>query len=349
LQVNGQKARTSMKANKVQSIHKNKYHNEIAKSRNRNTMRDGDLMCALKKRSNKLLKLNGSVSENDIIELTELLFEIKPAESELMKTIDTKAQDLATYYLAAYSDSRDVQLSLRIFSTVRSLVRYIVLMDRYFEVGNMEYKKAASNLLKSVRMDSEGYMKYSVQLSFAQFWPFWDFEKLMKARMLHGSSFDAKEIRHHNMFKSSDAPSIYARVLESELRTFNPNVALLLHYNQALQDIIDDFEDVEEDLQDEMPNIFILGAIERVPFSQLAANSRNIRMEIAKSGSIEKIIDIVDNYEKAANNIGLPRNYEFLKSLTKMYVESLKRILHSEGIKDDGEKGNSKVPTLLSA
>ena len=209
--------------NKVQSINKNKYHDEIAKSGNRNNMKENDLMCVLKERSNKLLKINGSVSEKDIIGLTELLLEIKPAESELLKTIDKKAQDLATYYLAAYSDSRDVELSLRIFSTVRSLVRYIVLMDRYFEVGNMEYKKAASNLLKSVRMDSEGYMKYSVQLSFAQFWPFWDFEKLMKARMLHGSSFDAKEIRHHNMFKSSDAPSIYARVLESELTTFNPN------------------------------------------------------------------------------------------------------------------------------
>ena len=105
--------------NKVQSINKNKYHDEIAKSGNRNNMKENDLMCVLKERSNKLLKINGSVSEKDIIGLTELLLEIKPAESELLKTIDKKAQDLATYYLAAYSDSRDVELSLRIFCTVR--------------------------------------------------------------------------------------------------------------------------------------------------------------------------------------------------------------------------------------
>jgi hypothetical protein len=340
----------SKKADKASFGGKNGHRHMLVKreSRNKNDIHDDNLIL-LKQKSDQLLALGNSFSENDIATLTALLFKIRPAESELMNNIDKKAQDLATYYLAAYSDSRNIELSLRIFGTVRSLVRYIVLMDRYFEVGNLEYKKAASNLLKSVELDSEGYMKYAVQLSFAQFWPFWDFEKLMKVRMLRGSSFDAKEIRHHNMFKSSDAPSIYARVLESELATFNSNVALLLHYNQALQDIIDDYEDLEEDLDDKMPNIFILGAVEQIPFSELAAHAQNIRMEIAKSKSIEKILNIVVNYEKAAESIGLPQNYEFLRILTKIYIENLKRLLTSGGINSDNNKSDSEIPALSSS
>ncbi|HEU4985000.1 MAG TPA: hypothetical protein VFT58_05120, partial [Nitrososphaera sp.] len=185
-------------------------------------------------------------------------------------------------------------------------------------------KRTAEELLMSVKADSEGYLKYAIHFSFAQCWPFWDSEKLMKERMLGGNDFSYKEIRYHNMFKSSDAPTIYGRVLDSELENYNPNVSLVLHYNQALQDIQDDLDDLEEDLYDKMPNIFILGATESVPFSTLAANPDSIRDAVAvRSKSLDKILDLVKEYENSAEGISLPAQYGFLKHLAHGYAEKL--------------------------
>lgn len=61
--------------------------------------------------------------------------------------------------------------------------------------------------------------------------------------MLKNCTFSYIEIRHFNLSKSSDASLVYAKVLDAKLPSFNENVALILHYNQALLDIQDDWED----------------------------------------------------------------------------------------------------------
>lgn len=264
----------------------------------------------------------------------------------MMRAIDEKGQDFATYFLAAFSDTHDLGKSLRIFRTVRGLVRYIVLMDRYYEVGNLKYKQVASELLKTVREESKGHLKYSVPYSFRSCWPFWDFEKLMKKRMLKGATFSIKEIRYHNMFKSSDAPAIYANVLDSELETFDRNVALVLHYNQALQDIRDDFDDIEEDLYDKMPNIFLLGTVEHVPFSELESHPDKVRETISRAGVIERIVEMANSFETSALGIQLPPAYEFLKTLTSKYAQEVREVLdncNGSALSDDNDSEIHRV------
>lgn len=299
----------------------------------------------LKEESDSLLDSPTSDFKQGMIKLSELLFELEPAPSELMIAIDKKAQDLSTYFLAAYSESRDIDTSLRLFRTVRFLVRYIVLMDRYYEVRNLEYKKEAASLLRTVKNGCEGYMKYTTSFSFAQCWPFWKFEEVMKNRMTEGKSFDRREIRHHVMFKSSDAPTIYARVLDSELTTFNPNVALVLHYNQALQDMQDDFEDLEEDLHEKMPNIFLLAATEKISFERLAQAPDRIRSLVRETGAVAKILDIIAEYQEAIRNISLPPAFAFLKTLSAVYIDSLDDLLAKkteETTKNDGCESGGK-------
>lgn len=313
----------------------------------------------LKKESDNLLNSpNLNSFQQGMLRITKLLFEIEPAASELMRTIDKKAQDLGTYYLAAYSESKDVEFSLRIFRTVRFFVRYIVLMDRYFEVGNLEYKKEAASLLRTAKTECEGYLKYTTQFSFSQFWPFWKFEQEMKNRMLGGKSFDRREVRNHIMFKSSDAPTIYARVMDSELTTFNPTVSLVLHYNQALQDIQDDFEDLEEDLSEKMPNIFLLAATEKIPFEKLAQAPNEIRNAVIETGAVTKILDIVSEYQVAIQNINLPPAFAFLKTLSEVYIHTINgamagksmRVTEENGHENDGKKnGNhSQISAVYS-
>lgn len=318
------------------------------------TVNRNSLLIQLREKSDALLSFQDpTLFHQGLVQLTDLLFEIEPASSELMRAIDKKAQDLGTYYLAAYSESKDAEFSLRIFRTVRFFVRYIVLMDRYYEVGNLEYKKEAASLLRRAKTECEGYLKYTTQFSFSQFWPFWKFEQEMKNRMLGGKSFDRKEVRNHLMFKSSDAPTIYARVMDSELTTFNPTVALVLHYNQALQDIQDDYEDLEEDLDEKMPNIFLLAATEKVPFEMLAKSPKDIRSVITETGAVAKILDIVSEYQEAIRNINLPLAFVFLKTLSEAYIISIKSVIatrttsQSHGTKDDGEANGD--PSKVSA
>ena len=49
---------------------------------------------------------------------------------------------------------------------------------------------------------------------------------------------------------------------------------LVLHYNQALLDIQDDWEDIEEDVQENMPNIFIMAAVENIPYKKIKTSKR---------------------------------------------------------------------------
>src|ERR1051326_376585 len=194
----------------------------------------------------------------ELDEISGLLSKIDPPASPLLNSLDLKAQDLATYFFAAYSDSLDLGRSLSIYKTVKKLVRYILLSDRYFETGNEKLYHLARSTLVQVKDSLDASLKHSISYSIRQFTPFWQFERTMSKRMVAGETFSVKEVTHHNLFKSSDASLIYAQVLEMELPNYDHAVATVIHYNQALQDIADDFADIEEDLNDKMPNVFLL-------------------------------------------------------------------------------------------
>lgn len=251
-----------------------------------------------------------------------------PAPSPILNTIDLKGQDYATYFYAAYSDNQDLDKSILVYKTVKSLVRYILLMDRYYEVGNRRYERIARGLLRTIKMKHEGFLKYSINFALEQFWPFWDFEQTIKKLLIKGHSFTFNEIRHFNLSKSSDAPIIYARVLDNDLQSFNPNVGTLLHFNQALQDIKDDYEDIEEDLRDRMPNVFLLAASEHVPFSKLVHDTNSARkLIISNDGTVDSVLSLIHQYTELTREIGIPSNFAFLKHLSRDYTDSLLKTL----------------------
>lgn len=279
-------------------------------------------------RSEALVRQNQGFADG-LDEIGALLARYDPAPSPIISVIDQKGQDFATYFFAAYSETRDIERSIAVYKTVKSLVRYILLMDRFYEVGNKKYERIARGLLQSIKKAHEGHLKYSIEFALEQFWPFWDFEQRVKKQMIKGHVFTNRELRHFNLFKSSDAPIIYSRVLDNELGDFSPNVAAIIHYNQALLDIHDDFEDIEEDLQDGMPSIFILAVTEHTLFSKIRKDPNHARKLIACSGAVDQVLLIVDQYAKLIKDISVPHNFAFLKHLSKDYID---RLLHTMGI-----------------
>lgn len=285
-----------------------------------------DMLLLIAGKSESLLKQHHGIVDS-LDEIGGLLARYDPATSPILNAIDLKGQDLATYFFATYSDTRNVDKSIKVYKTIKALVRYVLLTDRFYEVGNRRYQKIARGLLHSIKNVHQDHLQYSIDFALKQFWPFWAFENRVKKHMLRGYTFSGKEIRHFNLFKSSDAPIVYARVLDNESPSFNPNVTLILHYNQALQDILDDFEDLEEDLHDAMPNVFLLAAVDYIPYSKLAANQRHARKVILGSGATDPILSLVEQYNKLIMEISIPKNFDFLKQLSRDYTTRLLRNL----------------------
>jgi len=271
-----------------------------------------------------------------MISLSRLLMKYDFNLSTTFRTIDEKAQD-PTYFVATYFDTKDIHQALWVYRMVRLLARYILVYDRYFETRKIRYAILAKKVRKSINKIFENeidshHLKYSIDFSLKQFWPFWKFEQILKSRIIEGNTFSYNEIRNFNLFKSSDASLIYARVLDAKLPSFSENVSLVLHYNQALLDLKDDWEDIEEDIQEDMPNAFVMAAIENVPYKELKkyriTKLRNIIRNSLDSFE-SPIIRLIDEYHSSIRNISIPSNLVFIKLVSDHHANALSQTISS--------------------
>ena len=271
-----------------------------------------------------------------MISLSRLLMMYDLHLSTTFRTIDEKAQD-PTYFVATYFDTKDIEQALWVYRMVRLLARYILVYDKYFETGNNRYAILARKVRKSINKVlvneiDRHHLNYSIDCSIKQFWPFWKFEQILKSRIIEGNTFSYNEIRNFNLFKSSDASLIYARVLDTKLPSFSENVSLVLHYNQALLDLMDDWEDIEEDIKEDMPNVFVMAAIENVPYKIIkkynVTKQRNAILNSLES-SKSPIIRLVDEYYASIRNISIPSNLVFIKLLSHHHAETLRQAISS--------------------
>lgn len=269
-----------------------------------------------------------------MISLSRLLMSYDLHISTAFRTIDEKAQD-PTYFVATYFDTKDIQQALQVYRMVRLLARYILVYDRYFETRKNRYAILARKVRKSINKIFENeidnhHLKYSIDFSLKQFWPFWKFEQILKSRIIEGNTFSYNEIRNFNLFKSSDASLIYARVLDAKLPSFSENVSLVLHYNQALLDLIDDWEDIEEDIQEDMPNAFVMAAIDNVPYKVIkkynVTKQRNAILNSLESLK-SPIIRLVDEYHTSIRNISIPSNLVFIKLVSDHHADTLRKAI----------------------
>jgi len=271
-----------------------------------------------------------------MLSLSELLSSFHRNLDDSFPAIDENIQD-PTYFIASYFDTKNIADALWIYRIVRSLTRYILLSDRFYETGNDRYALLAKQVRKSVSeliqsRDDTQHLVYSIDYLLGQFSAFWKFEQVIKRRILKNYTFSYAEIRHFNLAKSSDASLIYAKVLDAKLPSFNENVALVLHYNQALLDIQDDWEDIEDDVQEDMPNIFVMAAVENVPYHRIKKSRRNLIRKIVLSETNSyggPVSRLVNELQISSNRVSIPENFTFLKFLSDRYADTLKRKISS--------------------
>jgi hypothetical protein len=271
-----------------------------------------------------------------MVSLSALLSSFDQQLNNSFPAIDDKADD-PTYFIAAYFDIKNVAEALWVYKIVRSLTRYILLSDRFYETGIDRYallaKQVHESVIKSLQSEYDAqHLIYSIEYSLDQFSAFWKFEQIMKHRILKNHTFSYSEIRHYILSKSSDASLIYAKVLDAKLPSFNENVALVLHYNQALLDIIDDWEDIEDDVQEDMPNIFIMAAVANIPYNRIKKSRQDIIRKVVLSGTNSSrgpISRLVNELQASSKSVSIPDNFTFLKTLTDRYADSLRTEISS--------------------
>ena len=236
---------------------------------------------------------------------------------------------------AAYFDTTNIGDAILVYRIVRSLTRFILLSDRFYETGNEKYALLAKQVRKSLNEFLQSgsnlqHLIHPIDYWLTQFSAFWEFERTIKHRIIDNSTFSCNEIRHFILSKSSDASLVYSRVLDAMLPTFNENVAIVLHYNQALLDIQDDWEDIENDIRGNMPNIFVMAAVNYVPYHKIKDSSPEMIREVVLSrinsseGPIGKLVREIHDLSKC---VPVPNSFSFLKSLSGRYAETLRRTI----------------------
>jgi hypothetical protein len=270
-------------------------------------------------------------SVEKMISLNSLLSSYDPHEASAFQALDEKAQD-PTYFIATYFDTEDIDHALWVYRVVKLLTRHILLTDKFFETDKIEF----ASMAKKVRTwidefilngTDNDHLNYSLDYSLTQFWAFWKFEQLIKGRILRGYPFSFKEIRHFNLCKSSDAPIVYSTVLDAKLPSFTENVSLVLHYNQGMLDLQDDWEDIEEDVRDDMPNVFVMAAVQDVSYDSIKKSDfRRIRNAVLDRSDSSKalIVKLVNEYQESIRDICVPNSLSFLKSLSDHYAGTIR-------------------------
>jgi hypothetical protein len=271
---------------------------------------------------------------NQMVPLSKILSSLHSKLDKPIQIIDKNTQD-PTYFIAAYFDTRSIGDAMMVYRIVRSLTRFILLSDRFYETGNDKYallaKQVRESLNESLQSESSvQYLIYSMDYWLTQFSAFWEFERTIKYRIVNNSTFSYNEIRHFNLSKSSDASLVYSRVLDAMLPTFNENVAMVLHYNQALLDIQDDWEDIENDIRGDMPNIFVMAAVNYVPYHKIKDSGPEMIRKVVLSrinSSEGPICKLVREIHDLSKSVPVPNSFGFLKSLSSRYVETLRRTI----------------------
>src|SRR5215213_3346582 len=87
-----------------------------------------------------------------MVSLSALLSSLDRNLGNSFPAIDENAQD-PTYFIATYFDTKNIAEALWVYRIVRSLTRYILLSDRFYETGNDRYALLAKQVHKSVNKE----------------------------------------------------------------------------------------------------------------------------------------------------------------------------------------------------
>jgi hypothetical protein len=120
--------------------------------------------------------------------------------------------------------------------------------------------------------------------------------------------------------------------LDAKLPSYNENVGLAFHYNQALLDILDDWEDIEDDVSADMPNIFVMAASSNIAYDKIKALGRKLVRRVVLdevASSTAPICRLINELDLSSKSISLPDVFAVTRTLSECYSHTLRAKLSS--------------------
>jgi len=272
-----------------------------------------------------VLKTNESdfLSEINCIDQTISLLDDDP-DPMVFSMVGGYVKEFVTSFLILYLGTRDLEKSLEAHKIIKSLTKYIVLLDKHYDEKSYEYKARADIIFNGIMKEATGYVRNAIKHNMASLWTIASYEIKLRGRMLNREVIEKAEIRYHLMQKSSDTV-LYSVILDKYVERFNPNVMHLLHYNQALLDIQDDWNDIEEDRMNHDLNIFFLASAPEISITGIFGHA--VSTDEIKTKSAHTILSIIDDFEKCIDGITVTNEFSFMKILSKSYINTLREAI----------------------
>lgn len=234
--------------------------------------------------------------QKDFTEITEFI------DKKINETIHTDFYGKLTFYL-----TNDNELTKRVERATHIGARIVMFYDRYMEINDPIFKEAYEqskiDLLEACPiLDTERLEEiYNNTID-----PFWIYEK----SLLNKKEFNFEDRENYSRMKSSDVP-FYLAIIEEFVgvpQNFKDSFRAL----QRVNDIYDDLIDLEEDIEENSPNLVLL-------FNKEYKNIKNL-----KSQEIEEILERMERMINIVNqSIELP----FLLNEVQIYKNNVLTLL----------------------
>ena len=126
------------------------------------------------------------------------------------------------------------------------------------------------------------------------------------------------------LLKSSDTV-LYGIILDHYVDSYNPNVLQLLHFNQAILDIQDDLNDLDEDILRRDLNIFVMAASNEIPLDKIYSGKFTTKMILKKSSNM--VNEIIGDLQRCIVGTNVQPEYSFMKVFSRHYIKSIREAL----------------------
>lgn len=156
------------------------------------------------------------------------------------------------------------------------------LLDSFSESGAWGYVIRAQHLYHEMLSSLQPQPKGEIATIAAAIFNYFSFEQMVLARMRHGDRFTIEELMEYMLRRSSDA-IMYASLLRLCDDINHPCLITGFRVRQALWDLSDDLEDLEQDRLTIGANLLLLTPSPKRKLRQLATSLRNSSLPLLKT------------------------------------------------------------------
>jgi hypothetical protein len=225
------------------------------------------------------------------------------------KAIETMNSPLYATIAAFETASEDV--AHKVHTRVRNEGMYILFLDRAYERKDEPSRLQAEEQHQRVLSDLLSPQRDQLLALEKKLFTFWDMEQKMREKMRSNTPVSEEDLREFILRKSTDV-FLYATITRFSVPV--PREVMLEFYmHQLLRDVEDDFRDLAEDGNEQMPNPLLLRLWQHGNYDfSCPLDQQRLELLATETGVFAQHSSFVRNYcQTIVEN--LPKKYQWMR------------------------------------